>query len=801
MTQRPAPQWGRLPEEMRQRRQWLLASADAKGDLKVPTTLDAAGQPRLADATNPAEWLDFDTACHAAWHYGRAIGYCLSVDDPYCVIDLDVKNQTNEKDPAKWTPHDVVQGHAMIVGTFASYTERSQSGQGLHIWLRAGIPDDDGRGCKRNFVEVYCQKRFMVCTGDIVMDRAIRADEQTQPLVSALVGRIRAEQKDSAIELDEDAEEDWSDAEIVEQLTSQANADKYLELCKGDWRAMGFPSGSELDMALLSMFTFKSRNNEQCRRLFRYTQAGKSERQNNKINRNNDYLNRTLRIIRGRQARELAVEEHGEQVAAALLEKMLPPAAPPVPEPANPIAEAMAGVRQLRTAVLDWPPGFAGVLARFIYNSSPRPVREVAIVSTLGLLAGICGRLWNIPQSGLNMYVVLIARSAVGKEAMHSGISKLVAQLSQHGIGGNAIQQFVDFSKFASGPALTKAVAFNQSFVNISGEWGKTLASMAAEEGRINGPLASLRTTMTDLYQKSAFGSVVGGIAYSDKEKNVASVTGVAYSMIGETTPSTFYESLTDSMMADGFLSRFTLIEYDGDRPEINYQQETHLDAGAANHLLMLTNIAREGLSSRKLKGFVPSPETIEAMHAFNMECDMQINMARDDEATRQMWNRAHLKSMRLAGVLAAADRPDLDNAPLEIWHYNWALTVIRNDITIMTRRLREGDVGINDHSREQKISVYMSDYLRDPVPASYGVPDALRKAAIIPRKYLQLRSQKTPAFLHHRLGAVKALDDTLRSLVDGGYLQEVAREKLVNDFGFHGKAYRILDMSRHFAR
>ena len=799
MKQRPAPQWGRLPEEMRARRQWLLASPDGKGDLKIPTTLDAAGQPRMGDATDPAAWLPFDVACQAAWHYQMGIGYCVSADDPYCVIDLDVKNSSNEKDPAKWTPHDVVQGHAMIMGTFGSYTERSQSGQGLHIWLRAKIPEDDGRGCKRNFVEVYSQKRFMVCTGDIVLDRPIRADEQTQPLVSALVGRIRAEQKDNAIELDETAEEEFSDAEIDEMLTSQANGDKYLQLCKGDWRAMGFPSGSELDMALLSMYAFKSKNNEQVRRLFRYTQAGKSERSNNKINRNNDYLNRTLRIIRGRQARELAVEEHGEQVAQALLEKMLPPAAPPAPEPGNPVAEAYAGAQQLRSTALDWPPGFAGELARFIYNSSPRPVKEVAIVSTLGLLAGICGRVWNIPQSGLNMYIVLIARSAVGKEAMHSGISKLIAQLSQHGVGGNAIQQFVDFSKFASGPALTKAIAFNNSFVNVSGEWGKTLSAMAAEEGRINGPLASLRTTMTDLYQKSAYGSVVGGIAYSDKDKNVASVSGVAYSMIGETTPSTFYESLTDSMMSDGFLSRFTLIEYDGDRPAINYSPQDKLGDDAANHLMFLTNKAREGLAGRQMCTVGATPGAQDAAHAFNMECDMQINMARDDEPTRQMWNRAHLKALRLAGLLATADTPM--QPIINETHFAWALTVIRNDITIMTRRLREGDVGINDHSREQKISVYMSEYLQQPLSASYAIPEALRSAAIIPRKYLQIRSQKTPAFAGHRLGATKALDDALRSMVDGGYLQEVAREKLVEHYGFHGKAYRILDMGRHFAR
>jgi hypothetical protein len=107
--------------------------------------------------------------------------------------------------------------------------------------------------------------------------------------------------------------------------------------------------------------------------------------------------------------------------------------------------------------------------------------------------------------------------------------------------------------------------------------------------------------------------------------------------------------------------------------------------------------------------------------------------------------------------------------------------------------------VGLSDHSREQKIHSYMSEYFGADVPASYNVPDALRKAGIVPRKYLQLRSQKSPAFANHKMGSAKALDDTLRSMIDSGYLMEVQRDKLVSDYGFHGKAYRVLEVSRAY--
>ena len=46
--------WLRLPAELRERPQWLLAGPNALGELKIPMTVGATGRPEPGSHSDPA---------------------------------------------------------------------------------------------------------------------------------------------------------------------------------------------------------------------------------------------------------------------------------------------------------------------------------------------------------------------------------------------------------------------------------------------------------------------------------------------------------------------------------------------------------------------------------------------------------------------------------------------------------------------------------------------------------------------------------------------------------------------------
>lgn len=436
------------------------------------------------------------------------------------------------------------------------------------------------------------------------------------------------------------------------------------------------------------------------------------------------------------------------------------------------------------------PPGFAGELFDWLLRSALLPVPEVAVVTTLGVIAGIAGRAYTTPapNTGLNIYLILVGRSATGKEALHEGAGRLLMALRQK---VPMVHSLLNFDEYASGPALAKQCAEHpRSFVNFSGEFGRKLKRMANPK---DAPMAELRTTFTKLYTKSGPASFVGDLVYSKSRHPIPGA--VALSVVGETTPGTLRAAMTQDMMEDGFLSRFGWLEYTGERPRENLRVAEHARPPEAlvERLAEIAMQALTMLANNTTCAVEQADEAARILGTFRVRCNSQIEKAGKDEAGRQVWNRAHLKSVKYASLLAVLDnhmQPSIQPV-----HAAWAVMLVERDAALFEQSLASGDVGSDATAQEKKLLFVLHEYLSQPLRDSYRVPQAMQKDGVVPRRYLQMRTSDTASFKAHPLGATVALDKAIQSCIDSGYMVEMPKDKAGEMYTFQGRCYRIVQL------
>ena len=248
-------------------------------------------------------------------------------------------------------------------------------------------------------------------------------------------------------------------------------------------------------------------------------------------------------------------------------------------------------------------------------------------------------------------------------------------------------------------------------------------------------------------------------------------------------------------MLGDGFMSRFCVIEYTGERPEEN---RARLQSPPPELVARFNIIARQAMLLESREQFFPvavAHDSQALLDGFSTECDHAIWASGDDEGRRQLWNRAHLKVLRVSALLAVGDNPFAPTVTLA--QAEWAVMLIRHGITAFLKRLDTGEVGEGtDGGREQKVLDLCREFLlvsADKMPSWLKDGERMRQSNIVPRKYLQQRTQRLSAFEKFNLGHTAALNMAIKTAMTNGNLMEVKKDALVEQFGFHGQAYRLL--------
>jgi len=755
-----------IPLELQQLNQWCTWSYEDIGSAK-PTKVPNAS------VTDPSTWQSFKDVVNTFAH-GKCdgIGFIFSDNDPYAGIDLDDTK-------GDWL---AVERQQKIFKEFDSYSEKSPGGQGLHIIIKGSIPV----GRKRSHIEIYSSKRYFTFTGDVYHNKPI---EERQQLLSMLYEQMGASIPQT-IMFTGDKEERHKDQQIIEQASLASNGEKFKAYLKGEWQSL-HPSQSEADFAFIDIVAFYSRNKKQIARIFRSSPLGQREKA-----KRDDYVEYMIHRSFDKMLPPIDIEGFGIKVEQALRKDGDAPAKYKSTTDISPQHETVSSVGGTKT--IDLPPGLLGEIAQFIYAASPRPVPEIALAGAIGLMAGICGRAYNVSDTGLNQYILLLARTGRGKEIISGGIHKLINAIRQQ---VPTAAEFIGPDEIASGPALYKYLSTTPCFVSVLSEFGLRLSQMADADGA--SPSTTLRKMYLQLYAKSGFDNVANASIYSDKDKNIQPIQSPAFSIIGESTPHTFYNNLTEEMILEGLLPRFLLIEYEGDRVARNKNHASaqpsfslveKLVAIAANAKTVMNNTPRKVIKCE----FTKSAEAL--ADEFDLKCDKIINNKSNQEAIVELWNRAHLKVLKLAAIVAIG--VNMWQPVIEEAHVQWAINLVENDINTLSKRFDTGDIGSNTTEIKQielliKIvkNYIMSDF--ETIEKYLGKDEKakmLHQHKVIPYVFLSRKLLTYAPFKNDKRGPTEALKRCLKIMCDRDSFRELSKHDMSNRFGSTSIAFVVSD-------
>ena len=183
------------------------------------------------------------------------------------------------------------------------------------------------------------------------------------------------------------------------------------------------------------------------------------------------------------------------------------------------------------------------------------------------------------------------------------------------------------------------------------------------------------------------------------EEMRQKSVKSPAITMIGMTTPSTLYESLSSAFVADGFLNRIIIVTTNKERPKarrVSRQQPSERLVDWVKHSAAMVG-AKGNLAGLDGPQFAPHPTVIpftddafELLDSFDDEIYGRMNdHDKAEDGMTAMWGRTREIAMRLALIIAHS----CGSKNILPEHLKWAIDYVRH-YTIETIQNFDGNMG-----------------------------------------------------------------------------------------------------------
>ena len=253
--------YNNIPNEMRSLKRWVLWKLRKIGNEK-PTKIPVnANNGYGAKSNDSSTWVTFDEAISKIDFYNcSGIGFMLG--NGYFGVDID--HAIDNKDLIN-----------EFVNHLQSYTEISQSGEGIHIICKGILPVGNRR---KGNIEMYDNARFFALTGNLYNNLKYTVVDRTEEIKylynKYLADKPKEEIPDGAYVYNKPIKETennsiLTDSEVLDKAEQSQNGKLFSCLYYGQWEGI-YPSQSEADMSFCSMLAFWcNRDIAQMDRIFR----------------------------------------------------------------------------------------------------------------------------------------------------------------------------------------------------------------------------------------------------------------------------------------------------------------------------------------------------------------------------------------------------------------------------------------------------------------------------------------------------------------------------------------------------
>lgn len=178
----------------------------------------------------------------------------------------------------------------------------------------------------------------------------------------------------------------------------------------------------------------------------------------------------------------------------------------------------------------------------------------------------------------------------------------------------------------------------------------------------------------------------------------------------------------------------------------------------------------------------------------FDTQCDSHINGAKN-EVTRHLWNRAHLKALKLAALVAVGCNEYMPTITPEF--ALWAMQIEKANVRNLLARFEAGEVGetSSEDMRVKRVIGAIIAYCQKPWPElkSYDVRGDLHEKRIVTYTYIHKKLAATAPFKkQNNQEPTRLIKEALRTLVDRGDIVELSKAVMARDYQFNGLAYMV---------